>query len=115
MITIYHNPQCSKSRAALAVLESTQQQYIVQAYLYQHITANELNYILNLLSLNPIDLIRKNEAVFLEKFADKSFTHDQWLAIMVEYPILIERPIIIKNGRAIIGRPVEKVIEFLTS
>ncbi|MCI0921939.1 arsenate reductase (glutaredoxin) [Sphingobacterium rhinopitheci] len=115
MITIYHNPQCSKSRAALAVLESSKQKYVVQEYLIQSFTVDELKQIISLLNITPLALIRKSEPIFIERFLDKDYTDDEWLTIMVEYPILIERPIVIKNGRATIGRPVENIVELLAS
>lgn len=108
---IYHNSQCSKSNAALSLLQQKGIEPQVVEYLHQVPTKEELSSLLKLLQINPIQLIRTKEPIFIEKFEGKSFTDEQWIAIMTEHPELIERPIIVHNGKAIIARPPERVFE----
>lgn len=109
---IFHNTRCSKSRCALEVLEEHHENFEIIDYT-KGITKDQLVEVIRLLKIHPEELIRKNESTFKENYKDKAFTNDEWIDIMVEHPILIERPIVIKNGKAVIGRPVEKVIELI--
>lgn len=113
MIKIYHNHSCSKSRAALSLLEESGEEFIVKEYLDQVPTKKELEGLINMLGIKPLDLIRKNEDVFKQNFTDIELNDDQWIDVMTRYPILIERPIVVKNGTARIGRPTENIIELL--
>ena len=113
MITIYHNNRCGKSRDALAILTEKNIDFKVIDYLKNPPTTNELESILKKLNIPPIDLIRKGEAIFKDNYKDKTFTHAEWLKIMVENPILLERPIIVKGDKAVIGRPPENVLSIL--
>lgn len=114
MIKIYHYKQCSKSCAALDFLKQHALDLHVQEYLDEVPSKAELIEILSKLELRPLALIRKNEALFLEKFQHHHLTDEQWIDVMLQNPILIERPIIIKDGKAVIGRPLERVIELFT-
>lgn len=111
--TLYHNPRCSKSRAALALLQDRGIEPIVIEYLKTPPTAAELQALLKKLHLTPAELVRKGEDIYKSKFAGKHLTDQQWIDVMVEHPILIERPIAISGSRAVIGRPPEKVVELL--
>lgn len=111
--TIYHNPKCSKSRAALALLESEGVQPTVIEYLKTTPSASELKEVVRRLGIPAEALVRKGESVYKEKYAGKTLTESQWIAAMVEDPILIERPIVIRGERAVIGRPTENVEELL--
>lgn len=113
MVKVYHNPQCSKSRGVLKLLTAYEGQLLVQEYLTEKMTEEELRNVLGLLGMKPLALIRQSESVFKEKYSSMDYNDDQWIAIMLEHPILIERPIIISKGRAVIGRPIEKVVELL--
>ena len=113
MITIYHNNRCGKSRDTLAILNEKNVEFNVVDYLKNPPTFKELEIILKQLNMAPINLIRKVEAVYKENYKDKTFTNAEWIQIMVTNPILIERPIIIKGDKAVIGRPPEKVLEIL--
>ncbi|WP_033562596.1 arsenate reductase family protein [Sphingobacterium sp. SYP-B4668] len=113
MIKIYHNKMCSKSCAALDLLNQSQIELQVQEYLYDVPSKAELIAILKLLQMKPFELIRQNESLFQQQFASLILSDEDWLEIMLKHPILIERPIIIKDGKAIIGRPLEKVINLL--
>ncbi|WP_156309475.1 arsenate reductase (glutaredoxin) [Sphingobacterium endophyticum] len=113
MIKIYHNNKCSKSREALEVLKKGNEEFEIQEYLKNIPNKSELTNILKMLKLKPIELIRKNESIFKEYYADKDMSDSEWIDVMIEHPILIERPIVVRNGKAAIGRPIEKIIELL--
>ena len=113
MITIYHNPRCMKSRQTLALIEDKGENFIVKEYLKTPPTKEELKQIVDLLEIKPLDLIRKGEAEFKEHFKGKDLSDDEWLDAMVSYPKLIERPIVIYENKAVIGRPPEKVLDII--
>jgi arsenate reductase len=113
MIKIYHNPRCRKSREGLAIVESSGKDFEIINYLEEVPSKNELRKVLDYLSLSPEQLVRKNEAIWKEKFKGENLSDDQIIDAMLEYPKLIERPIVIKKDRAVIGRPSEKIIELL--
>ncbi|MBT8317760.1 MAG: arsenate reductase (glutaredoxin) [Lutibacter sp.] len=110
---IYHNPRCSKSRQGLAILEASNQPFQVIKYLETPISENELSEIVKLLRIKPIDLVRKNESVWKENYKNKSLSDSQLIKVMVANPKLIERPIVINNGKAIIGRPPQLIENIL--
>lgn len=113
-VEIYHNPRCSKSRTTLALLEEQNITPDVRLYLENPPTVTELTDIISQLSITPRELLRKGEAEYKDNnLADKSLTDQQIVNLMVEYPRLIERPIVITNGKARIGRPPESVLEIL--
>jgi arsenate reductase len=113
-VTIYHNPRCSKSRATLELLRSKGIEPTVIEYLNTPPTVTELEVILTRLGLQPRDLMRKGEAVYKEAgLGDPALDRNALLAAMVEHPVLIERPIVLANGRAAIGRPPENVLAIL--
>ncbi|WP_299440758.1 arsenate reductase (glutaredoxin) [uncultured Aquimarina sp.] len=113
MTTIYHNPRCSKSRQCLALLEEKNEDLEIVKYLDTPVTKEKLTEIIELLGIKPIDLVRKNEVIWKENFKGKDITDQQIVKAMCDHPKLIERPIVIKNNKAIIGRPPEKVIDIL--
>ena len=109
MIKIYHNPRCSKSRQGLAILEEAKVSFETIKYLDNPPTREELVDILNKLAIKPINLIRKGEAVWKKKFEGKELNDTEIIDAMVSYPKLIERPIVITNDNAVIGRPPEQI------
>lgn len=112
--TIYHNPRCSKSRAAMELLSEKGLEINMVKYLDTPPNRDTLVDILDMLGLEPRELMRKGEAEYKENnLADDSLTRDQLIDAMLEFPKLIERPIVIKDGKAAIGRPIEKVIDIL--
>lgn len=113
MTKIYHNPRCTKSRQALALLEEKKENIEVIEYLKSNPTKAELSELVEMLGIKPLELIRKGEKVFKEEFKGKEWSDQQWIDAMVAHPILIERPVVVKNGKAAIGRPIENVIEIL--
>jgi arsenate reductase (glutaredoxin) len=110
---IYHNPRCSKSRAALELLQQRGIEPTIIEYLKTPPTQDELRDVIKKLGIKPEALLRKGEEVFKEKFAGHDLSDDQCIAAMVENPVLIERPIVIRGGCAVIGRPSERVNELL--
>lgn len=111
MIQIYHNPRCAKSREGLAFLEASGKSYETVRYLEETPSENELKAILKKLGYTPMELVRKNEAIWKENFRGKSLNDDEIIAAMIKYPKLIERPIIISDNKAVVGRPAEKINE----
>ncbi len=113
-ITMYHNPRCSKSRQTLALLEEKGAKPIIKEYLNDAPSVDELNEILSMLSMEPRDLMRKNETEYKENNLDNhALSRDELIAAMVANPKLIERPIVINNGKAAMGRPPESVLDIL--
>ena len=106
---IYHNPRCSKSREGLAILEASKVNFETIQYLETPITKDELIHIIQLLNISPIDLVRKNEAIWKENFKGKTLSDSEIIMAMIQNPKLIERPIVINNGKAVIGRPPELI------
>ncbi|WP_339729848.1 arsenate reductase (glutaredoxin) [uncultured Gimesia sp.] len=114
MMKIYHNPRCGKSRQTLALIEEAGIQPEVIEYLKTPPTAEELDSILKKLKLEPGDLMRKGEDIYRElKLKERELTRQEAIAIMVEHPKLIERPIVIKGQQAVLGRPPENVNSLL--
>ncbi len=114
--TIYHNPRCSKSRAALALLQQKEMQVTTIDYLNTPIDRDILLTLLEQLQLTPRELLRRGESVYKDlNLADTSLTDEQLIEAMTENPILIERPIVSFRGRAAIGRPIDHIIDLLDS
>ena len=113
MIKIYHNPRCSKSRCALDVLKSSEKDFEVIDYMKNTPTEIELKEIISKLNIKPIELVRTKESIWKENFHSKSLTDEEIIEAMLEYPQLIERPIVISGEKAVIGRPTEKIEEIL--
>lgn len=113
-LTMYHNPRCSKSRTTLELLKTEGKEPQLVEYLKEPPTAETLNAILDMLGMEPRELMRKKEKEYTEAGLDNpDLSRDELIAAMVEHPRLIERPIVIANGKAAIGRPPEKVLEIL--
>ena len=113
-VVIYHNPRCSKSRSTLKLLEEQNIAFEIVEYLKTPPSKQKLEEILGLLDLAPRELMRTGESEYKDKNLDNpALTKDQLLDAMVKHPILIQRPIVVANGRARIGRPPEKVLEIL--
>lgn len=110
---IYHNPRCSKSRQALNLLKEKGVTPEVVEYLKEVPTFEEMKKLLQQLNMKPEDILRKGEEIYKKEFKGKNFTDDEWIKIMIENPKLIERPIIVKGNKAIVGRPPEKVLELI--
>lgn len=113
-VTIYHNPKCSKSRQTLELLGKHGITPTIIEYLKTPPTAEKLKEVLAQLGFAPRDLMRKKEAVYAECGLDSpSLSDDDLIGFMIKHPILIERPIVMANGKAAIGRPPEQVLEII--
>ena len=110
---IYHNPRCSKSRDSFNLLSEKGIEFETIEYLKTPLTKEDLTGLLVKLSIPAKDLIRKGEKDFKENFKGKELSEKQWVEAMLEYPKLIERPIVVKGDKAVIGRPIEKVIDLI--
>ena len=113
MIKIYHNPRCSKSRQGLAILEESKKEFEIVKYLEEIPSEKELKAIIEKLSISPIQLVRKTEKIWKENFKGKELSDDEIVSAMIENPKLIERPIVINNNKAVIGRPPENIATIL--
>ena len=108
---LYHNPRCGKSREALALLEGKEVEVV--EYLKNSLTAEELKSLIAKIGISPFELIRKGEAAFKENYKGKDLSDDEWIAAMIKFPKLMERPILEKEDKAIVGRPPEDILELL--
>ncbi|MFN4027900.1 MULTISPECIES: arsenate reductase family protein [Flavobacterium] len=113
MLQVLHNPRCGKSRNCLALLNETNQSFEIINYLQNPLSEDEIKKLLQKLDIEPIALVRQKENIWIEKFKDKKLSDQQIIKALSENPILIERPIVIKNNKAIIGRDLEKLQEFI--
>lgn len=111
---IFHNPRCSKSRQTLDLLDDNNEEIEVIEYLKKPPTAKQLKEIIKMLGINPRDLLRKGEKEYREAgLGNMELTDAQLIDAMIAHPKLIQRPIVIKDGEARIGRPPEQVLEIL--
>ena len=110
---IYHNPRCRKSREGISYLESKKINFEVIDYIKNNLSSEQIRNILKKLQLKPIELVRKNEAIWKEKYKSIDFTDDQLIKILSNEPKLIERPIIVSEKLAVIGRPAENIDKLL--
>ena len=113
MIKIYHNNRCSTSRAGLKLLEESGKEFEIVHYLEDVPTEEELSEIISFLGIKPLDLIRTKEEVWKQEYKEKKIHGKALIKLMVKNPKLIERPIVVNGDKAVIGRPVEKILEIL--
>ena len=109
----FHNPRCRKSREGLELLKNNGKNPEVIFYLNEPISFEDLQQTIKKLNISPVDLIRKNEAIYKENFKGKTLTDKEWIQVMIDYPKLMERPILIVGNKGVIGRPPEKVLEII--
>jgi arsenate reductase len=113
-IKIYHNSRCSKSRQGLCILEDSKKDFDVINYLETPPTVKELKELLKMLGFTPIQLVRKGEAIWKENYKGKDLSDAEIIKAMIENPKLIERPIVVKGDKAVIGRPPENIEQLLS-
>ncbi|MBW3520451.1 arsenate reductase (glutaredoxin) [Flavobacterium sp. NKUCC04_CG] len=113
MITIYHNPRCSKSREGIAYLEEKGISFDVIKYLDAPLSKEEIMAVLKKLNIPAMELVRTKEAIWKEQFAGEALTEEKIIEILAQNPKLIERPIVVHDHRAVIARPTEKIDEIL--
>ena len=106
---IYHNPRCRKSRETLEIIQNKGVEPEIIEYLKTPPTAKELKEVLDKLGMEPEQIIRKGEQVFKDHYKGKDYSASEWIKILAKNPILIERPIVVKQDKAVIGRPPENV------
>lgn len=109
----YHNPRCKKSREGLQLLEEKGLQPEVILYMTEPLSPMDLEDILVKLNIDAEDLIRSKEAVWKEEFKDKELSEDELVLAMIEYPQLMERPILVNGDKAVIGRPTENLLDII--
>jgi arsenate reductase (glutaredoxin) len=112
-LTIYHNPACTKSRETLALIRARGHEPRIVEYLKAPPSEAELTAIVRKLGIKPLELVRRNEQVFKDKYAGKTLDDQAWIKAMVANPILIQRPIVVRGDTAAIGRPPEDVERLL--
>ncbi len=111
MIKLYHNPRCSKSRAGLKYLEDKNVEFETIKYLDENLRFETLKDLIKKLGIEPIELIRKQEKDWKDNFKGRDLSNEEIIQAMVDFPKLIERPIIVNDDTAVVGRPTEKIDE----
>jgi len=114
-IKIWHNPRCSKSRNGLNLLEEKGVEVEVVKYLETSHTKDEITNLLKMLGMSARELMRTKESIYKELSLKDETDESKLIQAMVENPKLIERPIVIKDAKAVIGRPIENIIELVES
>ena len=110
---IYHNPRCSKSRQAIAYLDEKGLSYEIVKYMDNPFSKSELRDLLDKIGIGPAELLRKNEKFYKDQIKGGDWTEDQLVDFMLIEPKLIERPIVEKGEKAVIGRPTESIDSLL--
>lgn len=113
MLQILHNPRCGKSRNCLAFLENNKATFEIRNYIQNPLSEEELKIVIQKLAIKPIALVRQKEAIWIDQFKGKELSDNEVIKALTLFPILIERPIVIKDNKAIIGRDLEKLEKFL--
>jgi arsenate reductase len=114
MLKVYFKPNCATCQTALSLLKkNTEEKMELIEYLVETPTQKEIKEILKMLGMKAEDLVRKKEHLYKEKYEGKKISNAEWVRILVKNPILIERPIVVKDGKALIGRPPEKILDIL--
>ena len=112
-VVIYHNNRCTKSRCALELIEKKTSDFQVVEYLKNPPSETEIKSLLKKLGMKAEEIIRKKEPLFAQNFRNKKLSEIQWIKVLAKNPILIERPIIVKGKKAVIGRPTENINQIL--
>ncbi len=110
---IYHNPRCGTSRKTLSLITDAGIEPEIILYMKNPLSVEELGETIEKLGISPEALVRKKESIYKEEFKDKTLTDKAWIQAMIDHPKLMERPIVIKGNKAILGRPPENVEELL--
>ena len=109
MIKIYHNPRCRKSREGMEILENSGKEFQIIKYLEEVPSKEELTQLIKVLGISPESLVRKNEAIWKEKYKGKDLSDAEIIEALATHPKLIERPIVVNGNKAVIGRPPEQI------
>lgn len=108
-VKIYHNPRCSKSRQTLKLIQDKTSDIEIVEYLKQQPDKKELKALVKMLGIKPEQLVRKKESIFLEKYKTQQLSDEQYLEAMAKYPVLMERPVVVVDKKAVLGRPPENI------
>lgn len=112
-IQILHNSRCSKSREALQYLENQNIDFELINIIQNPLNKQEVVLVLQKLGMKAEDLVRKSDALFKEKYAGQELDEEGWVNVLVDNPTLIQRPVVIRDNKAVIGRPLENIVDFL--
>ncbi|MGY8987805.1 MAG: arsenate reductase (glutaredoxin) [Flavobacteriales bacterium] len=110
---IYHNPRCSKSRQTLNLIQGREENIEIIEYLKDNLNVIELEEIIAKLGISPMELVRKKEQIWIKNYKGKDLTDKEIVEVMVKYPKIMERPIVINGEKAIIGRPPENALKMI--
>ena len=113
MIVVYHNPDCSKSNACLSFMETSKHDFTLVKYMDEPLSEVKLRQILDLLKFQPIELVRRHEKIWQDRFEGRDPSDQTIIDALLRYPELMQRPIVINGDKAVIGRPPERVLEIL--
>ena len=113
-IIIYHNPKCSKSRKAIEIIKSKNIEPTIILYLVNKLSKAEVNTLLSKLELSIRDILRTREDEYINNnLKNQNLSDDKLIEFLIRFPKLLQRPIVVKNNKAIIGRPPENILNFL--
>ena len=110
---IYHNPRCSKSRQTLEIIKKTKKEFEIVEYLKDILSISELELIIEKLGITAVELVRKNELIWKEKYKGKNLSNKEIIQAMIENPKIMERPIVVNGEKAVLGRPPENVLKII--
>ena len=113
MYTILHNSRCGKSREALKVMEDSHVDFMVREYLKEELSFEELKAIITKLNVSPLEIVRVNETIWKDELKGNDFSDDELIQLMIDYPKLIQRPLVLDDKSGVIGRPLENVENFI--
>lgn len=113
MLTILHHTECSKSRNAIQFLENLGLNFETRLYVENPLNEKEIEELLEMLNLGIHEIIRKNETTWIQKFSSKTYSRNELISILANYPDLLQRPIVIKDRKAVIARPTENIEQLL--
>ncbi|SDI77893.1 arsenate reductase [Chryseobacterium taeanense] len=113
LVKVLHNGNCSKSKAVLEYLDENGVPFEIINIIEEPLSPLEIKTVLKKLNQSVFDIIRKNEKLYIEKFANQDLSEEEWIQILAENPSLIQRPILIKGSVAMLGRPIENVKYFI--
>jgi len=114
MMTYYHNPRCSKSREGLKILKAKKAGFVIKEYLKEPMTESEVKALCLALKMSPAAVVRTKEDIYKKlKLHQRELDDQTWYQTIVKNPVLLERPILIKGKKAVIGRPTERLLDLL--
>lgn len=112
-VLVYHNGECSKCKELTEILISKGIEADYKLYLHEPMTIQELSSLLKKLNLPVSSIIRKSEPLYIEKYEAVTMSEEAWLQVIIDNPVLLQRPIVVNGDKAIIARPPEKLLEIL--